>query len=109
MPSKTCNYCHEQIDFVQLDSGKWIPVDPGNHSRHRCKLEQHCADCRQAFEGAPWMTQCPACFKASRPNTRGFPRPRDQDSRRGKPAEKVARPREELKPAQDGFFDDIPF
>lgn len=105
MPSKTCNYCHAPIDFIQLDSGKWRPVTPGTQSLHRCKLEQHCADCRQAFEGPPWMTQCPACFKASRPNTRGFSKPHQQQPQRSEPAQ----PREQVTPRKDGFFDDIPF
>ena len=112
MANKNCNYCHAPITFTQNARGKWVPTDPHSGKFHRCKLEQRCQDCRQPFEGSPWMKQCPDCWKAQQPNQRGFARQGNPDNQRphrqNSKMEKTV-PRETLNTAQDDFFDDIPF
>lgn len=115
MTTKSCNYCSAGITFTQNARGKWIPTDPFTGKFHRCKLEQTCIDCRGKFEGAPWMTQCPECWKAgndrSHPNRRGFSKPDNPNARRpdhSKMEGPAPGPKEALVP-QDDFFDDIPF
>jgi len=108
MAASACKDCHAPIDFIQLDNGRWKPVRPGTREFHRCQLEQTCADCTHKFEGAPWMTQCPTCFKNSRPGREGF-RPRET----GNFGEPTRQPKREAvrMPAghDDDNFDDIPF
>jgi hypothetical protein len=95
------------IGFTQNARGKWVPTDPSTGKFHRCKLEQTCIDCRGKFEGAPWMKQCPECWKAasdrSHPNKRGFHKPANR-----KPEGPAPGPKEPLE-KQDTFFNDIPF
>lgn len=118
MASRACKDCHAPIDFIQLDNGRWKPVRPGTREFHRCQLEQTCADCRHKFEGAPWMTQCPTCFKNSRPGREGFQKPREtgnfgEPTRRAKP-ERLRMPAGHDddnfgEPGGQQEFDDIPF
>ena len=115
MATKSCNYCQAGITFTQNAKGKWVPTDPFTGKFHRCKLTQVCGDCRHKFEGAPWMTQCPECWKASqdgpRRSGRGFDKPGNPNARRpghSKMEGPHKGPAEPLVP-QDDFFDDIPF
>ena len=120
MSVSACKDCHAPIDFIQLDNGRWKPVRPGTREFHRCQLEQKCADCLKIFQGAPWMTQCPDCFKNSRPGREGFRKP-DNSERGdfGEPTrhikmERVRMPRGHDddnfgEPGGQDDFDDIPF
>lgn len=111
-----CKYCTALIDFTKLESGRWMPADPATGKRHLCQLEQRCRDCNKAFMGAPWMKECPDCFKANRPDTRGFKPPAEQGNFGQEPTRSKTRygtknavPQPEPIKNEDDFFDDIPF
>ncbi len=126
MSVSACKDCHAPIDFIQLDNGRWKPVRPGTREFHRCQLEQKCADCLKVFMGAPWMTQCPDCFKNSRPGREGFRKPHDTGAGIGSGSspsrhtkmERVRMPaghdddnfgEEPGQKKNDDYYDDIPF
>lgn len=73
--TNACRDCGESIQF-EKQHGKWVPLDPATHQRHRCKLNQHCGTCGGTFQGSPWMKKCPQCFQDSRNTTEKFNRTR---------------------------------
>lgn len=64
--ARECRDCDAPIQFIEGRNGKWIPVDPGTETRHRCQLDQTCEACDKSFKGAPWMKTCPDCYKSGR-------------------------------------------
>ena len=114
--ASNCKDCGEPIRFDKLESGRWLPADPRTGKRHVCQLEQRCSDCGKPFMGAPWMKECPDCFKANRPNTRGFKPPAEEGNFGEQPARSKTRygtkgavPQPEPVKKDDDWFDDIPF
>ncbi len=91
---RECRDCDAPIQFIQGRDGRWIPVDPGTETRHRCQLDQTCEACEKPFKGAPWMKTCPSCYKSGR------------SSRSSQEPASPPRERERLKDAPD---DDVPF
>ena len=91
---RECRDCDVPIQFIEDRNGRWMPVDLGTETRHRCKLDQTCETCEKPFQGAPWMKTCPKCYKAGR------------NSRSSQAAASPPRERERLKEDPD---DDVPF
>ena len=91
--ARECRDCDAPIQFIERN-GRWIPVEPGTETRHRCQLDQECEACRKTFKGAPWMKTCPECYKGRR------------SARTSQAAASPPRERERLKDGQD---DDVPF
>ena len=90
--ARECRDCDAPIQFIERN-GRWIPVEPGTERRHRCQLDQVCL-CGAKFKGAPWMKDCPKCYKGG------------GSSGSSQAAASPPRERERLKDDQD---DDIPF
>ncbi len=65
MARRECRDCGEEIEWSN-DTGRWLPMDPATRERHRCQIDQRCESCSDIFQGAPWMKQCPKCYKAGR-------------------------------------------
>ncbi len=93
MSRNECRDCDAPIEWIETDTGKWIPVNPGRgKKRHVCQLDQLCEVCEKMFKGANWMTVCSDCYR-NRPKPDSRPRPEPP-------------PRETLKPTNDN---DDPF
>lgn len=61
--ASSCKDCGAPLDWEQA-GGRWIPNDPTTGQRHRCEIDVRCESCQEIFQGAPWMKQCPKCYRA---------------------------------------------
>jgi len=114
-----CKYCDAPIIFEKNAWGRWATYDPGTMKRHVCELEQRCGNCNKPFNGAPYMTLCPPCYKADGDHTRGFQKPKEEGNFGDPGVRSTTRYDTKVYPAKksealksvddDDYFDDIPF
>lgn len=112
-----CKYCMATIEFQKNAWGRWATYDIGG-KRHVCQLEQRCTQCNKPFNGAPYMTLCPTCYKADSESTRGLSKPKKEEGNFGDPGVRsTSKYDTKVYPAKksetlendDDYFDDIPF